>query len=130
MKAAHQDDRDGGHRAVRAQTSGQLDATDARHLDVGQDEIRTMRVRGREGFLAILCLDELVALPAEDRGEQLPGPFVVIGDEDAGRSLWRAGLQCCSIARSCTDEDRTRLISSCVGSRRSIQRSSTISRRD
>ncbi len=83
----HQDDRRERHLLVRLDALGDLDAVELRHHDVEQDQVGQMLLGGDERLLAVGGLQQLVAVDAEPRDQNVAVGLVVVDDQDTRRTV-------------------------------------------
>jgi hypothetical protein len=82
-EAGEHDDRGVGGDRVGAQPPARLDAVEAGHLVVEQDDLRALLERGFEGLFTVARLAQAEAGDAPERGgDEAPDHRVVVDDED------------------------------------------------
>ena len=79
----HQDDRHERQRRIALQPAADFDAVELGHHHVEQEKVRQMFAGGGQRFLAVGGLQQLVAVHAEARRQNVPIGLVIVYDQDA-----------------------------------------------
>jgi hypothetical protein len=84
---AHEDHRDGREQRIALERGNELQTIHEGHLDVGEDEIRTLPEQEMPRYDRVLGKEHLVACIAEMHSEEVAHQLVVLHHEDCGQRL-------------------------------------------